>query len=205
MNRAALLLALAACGTRDAGPSLSDALHGPVAAMKLTRAEWTKVVVEPYRDAYDDYARAFDAAAPALEARLAASKANATPAISSRQHYAGDPDLTRGQARARWALPVQAPARVVVLDDVMLDAVFVNASGRYKAIVGVDQIVVDRTRALDDGCARYLETLGSKQCQIIGWAIADAAMRADRAKLRHACSLAVSQCAETKTGADGSW
>ena len=97
-------------------------------------------------------------------------------------------------SRTRWALPVQAPADVVDLDGAPIDAVFVRVGDRYKAIVGVDQIVVDRARGLGERCAPYLETLGSKACQEVGWEIADAALRADRNRFVHACSLAAAQC-----------
>ena len=190
--RFALVLLLAACTGRSEPPSITDALHRRVGELKLTRAEWTSVVVEPYRDTYDDYARAFDAAAPTIAAQIEASTKSS--AITTRQHYAGDPKLTRGQARTRWALPVQAPADVVDLDGAPIDAVFVRVGDRYKAIVGVDQIVVDRARGLDERCASYLETLGSKACQEVGWEIADAALRADRNRFVHACSLAAAQC-----------
>lgn len=153
------------------------------------------VVVEPYRGVFDDYARAFDAAAPAITAQIEASNAKARSMVMTRQHYAGDPALTRGQARARWALPVQAPAQVAVLDGAPIDAVFVRAGDRYKAIVGIDQIIIDRTRALDAACAQLLVARGSKTCQEVGWEIAEAALREDRQRLAHACSLAQTQCA----------
>jgi hypothetical protein len=83
----------------------------------------------------------------------------------------------------------------VSLDGVPIDAVFVRVGTRYKAIVGIDSIVIDRARALDASCATYLETLGTKMCQTVGWEIADAALRADKPRLAHACSLAKGQCA----------
>lgn len=194
MIRAALLgLMLAACSERHPPATLRDALARPVAEWKLTPDEWTHIVVEPYAQHYADYARAFDAAARGLDTQLATWRAH-DGRLAQRAHYAGDPELTRGQARARWALPVQAPAEVAMLDGAPLDAVFVRAGDRYKAIVGVDEIVVAATRALDADCARVLEALGSKACQIVSWEIADAALRADRPRLAHACSLAATQC-----------
>ncbi len=192
--RFALLLLLAACARRSEPPSVAEALHHPVAELKLARDEWRTVVVDPYRDAYDDYVRAFDAAAPAIAAQLEASMAKKKSMIITRQHYAGDPELTRGQARTRWALPVQAPADVVDLDGAPIDAVFVRVGDRYRAIVGVDQIAIDRARGIDESCAGFLETLGSKTCQEVGWEIADAALRADRNRFVHACSLAAVHC-----------
>lgn len=187
----AAVAALSACDAPMREPSID--LERP-AAWKLAREEWIKVVTDPFRGTYDDYVRAFDAALPGLQAQIRAARADGKSRIASKQHYAGDPDLTRGQARARWALPVQAPARVASLDGAPLDAVFVRVGDDYKAIVGIDTIVIARTRALDESCARYLETLGSKMCQTIGWEIADAALRADKPRLAHACSLAKGQC-----------
>src|SRR5690606_5549543 len=81
-----------------------------VSSWKLGRATWARTVVAPYDAVYDDYARRFDAAIPALVAALA------RPArVTTRAHYAGDPRLTVGQARARWALPVQYPSEVAAL------------------------------------------------------------------------------------------
>lgn len=191
MRRALVLIGLSACGAPPSTPAI-DLDH--VAAWKLERAEWERVVTEPFRSTYDGYARAFDAALPALETQIRAARSDKRSRLIDRPHYAGDPALTRGQARTRWALPVQAPARVAILDDTPLDAVFVRVGDRYKAIVGVDQIVIDRTRALDEGCAHHLEVLGSSACQAIGWEIADAALHDDRRQLGHACSIAVSQC-----------
>lgn len=194
MTRAALLLAVCACGSSPE-PTVSSVLSRPVVEWKLARAEWNKIIVAPYTQLYDDYARAFDASVPALEASLTATKSKGERTLTSRPHYAGDPELTRGQARTRWALPVQYPALVAKLGDAPIDAVFVRVGNVYKAIVGIDTIVVEKTRALDASCAHYLETLGTKACQTIAWAIADAALRGDRARLSHSCSLATSQCA----------
>ncbi|MFN0247357.1 MAG: hypothetical protein ACKV2T_10755 [Kofleriaceae bacterium] len=190
--RHALVLIVAACGEAMRGEPSID-LDQP-AAWKLAREEWIKVVSDPFRGAYEDYVRAFDAALPALEVQIRDARAAGKSRLMTRQHYAGDPQLTRGQARARWALPVQAPAQVALLDEVPLDAVFVRAGDAYKALVGIDTIVIDRTRALDATCARYLETLGEKTCQTIGWEIADAALRGDKARLGHSCSIAKGLC-----------
>lgn len=196
MKRAALVAGFVACAAFAAcgAPEPSIDLDRP-AAWKLAREEWIQVVTDPFRGAYDDYVRAFDATLPALDAQIRAARADGGSRLASRPHYAGDPELTRGQARARWALPVQAPARVATLDGAPLDAVFVRIGDDYKALVGIDAIVIDKTRALDASCARYLEALGSKLCQTMGWEIADAALRADKPRLAHACSLAKGQCA----------
>jgi hypothetical protein len=194
VTRALLALALVgACKAEPAG--IADALHEPVAQWKLSRAEWDRTVVDPYRSRYTEYVRAFDAAAPALEAQVQQWRARPNAPFGQAAHYAGDPALTRGQARARWALPVQYPAKVVTLGIAPLDAVFVNEGGSWRAIVGIDTIVLDATRARDEPCSHYLDALGSKSCQEVGWEIAEAALRSDPARLAHACSLAATQCA----------
>lgn len=194
MHRWLVLLVVVACESREKEAPESGPLDRPVPEWKLTRDEWNTVVVEMFRGTYDEYTRAFDAAAPALAAQIEASRAKPKSMTIRKPHFAGDDDLTRGQARARWALPVQAPAEVVWLDSAKIDAVFVRVGDRYKAIVGVDQIVIDHTRALDADCARYLEELGTKSCQRLGWAIAEAALQVDKARLARMCALTDSQC-----------
>lgn len=167
-----------------------------VASWKLDRATWARTVVAPYDTVYDDYARRFDAAAPALVVALA------RPArVTTRAHYAGDPRLTLGQARARWALPVQYPSEVAVLatgdptsEGVSLDVVFVRDGQRWRAITGLDAILRERAHALDPRCARYLDVTGPGRCAEIGWVIADALLRTDTQRFARACTLAENVC-----------
>lgn len=180
--RAALVVLVAACGS-----SPDD-----TRAWQLTRDEWEHTVVPEFRSLYDDYARAFVAARPALVTAAAKGRPWTTHV---RQHYAGDPDLTLGQARTRWALPVMAPAFVHIAES-PLDAVFVRTPRGWGAIVGVDTILVARVAALEPSCARHLEQLGARRCQEIGAMVATAALRGQRERLVHACALAATACAQ---------
>jgi hypothetical protein len=198
-----VLVLVVACGHRvEPAVELADALRPVVGAdqatrertvaqWKLDRTAWTQTVIAPYDTVWEDYARAFDAAVPSLVAQLGAKGD-----IATRKHFAGDPQLTRGQARARWALPVQFPSELAVLGGAPVDAVFVRTSAGWRAIVGLDAIVIARTAVLDDACARFLDEKGGKACQEVGWEIADAALRVDKTRLAHACSLARTQCAQ---------
>ena len=91
-----MLVVTAACGAEPLHEPSID-LDSP-AAWKLAREEWIRVVTDPFRAAYDDYVRAFDAALPAFDAQIRAARADGRSRIMSKQHYAGDPDLTRGSA-----------------------------------------------------------------------------------------------------------
>lgn len=201
MRRAALALAmLVACGSGSerAEPALGAylaALEEPAAAVagwRLDEAAWRRLVVDPYRTLHADYVREFDAAAPRLVTRLARRDRE----ISTRAHFAGDPLLTRGEAWARWALPVMAPAEVAILDGEPLDAVFVRDGDRWRAIVGLDAIVTARVTALDPACAGRM-TEPAPRCRELAWQIADAALRSDRARFEHACGLARGLCSKT--------
>ena len=160
-----------------------------VASWKLDRAAWTRTVVEPYAQLHDDYARRFDASQPALVAALA------RPArVTTRAHYAGDPRLTLGQARARWALPVQYPSEVADLDQGPLDLVFVRDGARWRAITGIDAILRERISARDPACAAHVATTRSGQCADVGWVVADALLRTDDGRFARACTLAANLC-----------
>lgn len=161
-----------------------------VAAWQLDLAAWDRTIVAPYRDLYDDYARALAAAAPALSAQLARGGV-----VTTRPHYADDPRLTLGQARARWALPVQFGSVVAELDGAPLDAVFVRDRGRWRALVGLDHAIRARVAALDAACAAHLDVVQPGRCSEIGWEIAEAALRRDRPRLTRACALATNLCA----------
>lgn len=203
MRLAVLALCVAAC-QREAPPptrktlaAYLGALAGAdeairreaIASWKIDEAAWQRLTTDPYRAAYADYALQFATAAPALVARLAKPGA-----IATRAHFADDPELTRGQARARWAQPVQAPSEVATLDGAPIDAVFVNDAGRWRAIVGIDAIIHDRTAALAAGCADVFVDLPPGPCRDAAWAVAEAALRADRGRLARACAQAMSLC-----------
>ena len=156
---------------------------------RLDLAAWDALVVEPYRAVYDDYARAFERARPRLIAQLARPGA-----IATRAHFAGDPRLTRGQARARWALPVQFPGEVAELAGAPLDVVFVRRAHAWFAITGLDEAILARAAALDPACAAHLATVQPDRCGELGWVLAEAALRADRPRFDRACALAANLC-----------
>ena len=134
--------------------------------------------------------RAFDGHTPELVAQLAA------PAeVTARRHFAGDPRLTRAQARMRWAVPVQFPSAVAELAGRPLDTVFLHDGGHWRALVGLDELLLARARALDPACAERLALAGpTSRCTEVGWLVADAALRADRPRFAHACQLATTLC-----------
>lgn len=197
----ALALAVAACHRAESPPAtLAEVLTAVtstdaatraqiVGAWKLDRETWQRVTTDPYRRFYDDYAGAFDTAAPSLVARLSHSGA-----IVARPHFAGDPRLTLGQARARWAQPVQAPSEIAEIDGAPVDAVFVHEGTRWGVIVGIEVILRDHASALDPGCAALLERTTPKLCDDALWVVAEAALRGDRARFGHGCSLAANAC-----------
>lgn len=160
-----------------------------VARWKLDRASWDVVIVEPYRAAYADYERTFDAAAPALVTQLARGGA-----VTTRGHFTGDPRLTRGQARARWAVPVQFPSEVAEVDGAALDVVFVRTRTGWGAITGIDALIDARIEVQQPGCAAHLATVRDDACGKIVWTVADAALRADPPRLARACALAANVC-----------
>lgn len=161
-----------------------------IATWELDRPAWERTVVATYRGVHAEYVRAFEAAAPALIAQLATRSA-----ITTRAHYAGDSELTLGQAHARWALPVQYPSEIAELDGVALDAVFVRDGDRWRAIAGIDTVIRAKAAAIDPACAAHLDARTSGPCIEVGWVIAEAALRTDRPRFAHACSLASNLCA----------
>lgn len=200
LARAALILAACSKPAPHAAPELAQYLNdlsgtdarATIATWKLTRAEWDRVTVEPYRGLYEEYARAFDA--DKLAAQLARKHS-----VLARAHFAGDTTATHGQAMTRWALPTLAPSRVAELagrPPEPIDAVFVDVGGRWKAIVGIDAIVRRHVAALDPACAEALTRIdpAGGRCIETAWAVADAALREDRARFTHACGLAANLC-----------
>lgn len=199
MTRVLLLLALVAChdaptpAKATLAAYLATASDADVASWKLTAAEWDATVVEPYKGAtvYADYAKAFDAKLPELRAQVAAPGA-----IATRPHYAGDPRLTHGQSEARWTLPVQFPSLVATRGDRPIDAVFLEVSGHWRAITGIDRIVDAWVAGHDPACAAMLAKAGpSGRCTDVAWVIADARLRGDEKRFTHACQLAANLCA----------
>lgn len=201
VGRALAVVLVAACGSEPAqAPELAKYLYeqsgqpAVVDAWLMTRAQWNRVVVDPYQRVYDDYVKAFAAQAPKLRAQLAAKHP-----IVTRAHVAGDPVSTHDQAMTRWALPTLAPTRVAQLAGnpaTNLDAVFVDVGGQWKAIVGLGTIIRAYVAEHDMVCAVAIARLdpAGGRCIEIAYEVADAALRDDRARLSHVCGLATTVC-----------
>jgi len=162
-----------------------------VATWLVDEATWRRVIVEPYRELYSDYVRGFDAAAAPLVARLAP-----LGDVTARRHFAGDPRLTRAQGRLRWTVPPLYPSAVAELDAAPIDTVFLWDGTHWRALVGLDELVLARALSLDPACGARLALAGPLgRCSEVGAAIADAAVRGDRARFGHLCGLAATLCA----------
>jgi hypothetical protein len=195
------------------------------ASWRLDAALWDRTVVAVYRPLHAEYEQAFAAALPALVDRLARAGA-----VTARRHYAGDPRLTPAEARDRWALPTLFPSLVAEAGGEPIDAVFIAdgadrgdpagpGDGRsWRALVGLDAVVLARVAALDARCAENVALAGpAGHCTDVGAAIAEAALRVrgplrndedrDRAgdketdkaredgdRLAHVCRLAETVC-----------
>jgi hypothetical protein len=174
-----------------AGPAADDAARlREVSTWELDAALWDHTVAPLYRPLHAEYQRAFAAEASAVLAGLARGGS-----ITARRHYAGDPRLTRSQARDRWALPTLYPSLVAEIGGAPLEAVLVPDGDRWRALIGLDTVVRARVAALDPGCAANLALAGpTGRCTDVGAAIATAALRTDRDQLAHVCRLAETLC-----------
>jgi hypothetical protein len=156
-----------------------------VASWQLDLATWKRTVVPAYRGAYADYAAAFAAAAPAIVAQLAQPGE-----IRARRHFA-DASATLVQARLRWALPVLYPSCVAT----PFDTAFIPDGTHWRALLGVPEVQLSKTRALDPACAALLATSGAPgPCSEVAFLVADAAMRGDQDALSRACAIAAARC-----------
>ena len=161
-----------------------------VASWKLDEDAWRRTVVAPYRDAYADYVAMFDVAAPAIVDQLATAGE-----VTARRHFADDPQATGTQVRLRWAVPVLYPSAVATLGGAPLDTAFVQVGDHWGALLGAADIPLRRAVALDPDCAVRLAMAGAPgPCTDVGFLVADAAMRGDRAAFTRACGLAAAQC-----------
>ena len=161
-----------------------------VAGWILDEATWNRTIVEPWRALWPDYARGFDAASARLVTELVLDGP-----ITARRHYAGDPHLTAAQGRLRWALPVQYPSAVAELAGKPIDTVFVFDGARWRALAGLDELVLARVRSLDPACAALLAKAGpAGHCTEVGWMVADSALEGDSTRFAHACRLAATLC-----------
>jgi hypothetical protein len=205
--KALLLLALVACREPPARPKagtpeeLAAYLKTVAGADEVTRKRevaswivdettWSRDVVEPYRALYGEYVAGFDRHVPALVAQLAP-----LGEVTARRHFAGDRRLTPAEARMRWAVPVQFPSMVAELGGAPIDTVFVHDGARWRALVGLDPILLAHVAALDPECAKRIALAGPPgRCSEIGWLVADSALRLQRERFAHACQLATTLC-----------
>jgi hypothetical protein len=161
-----------------------------VASWLLDEPTWGRIVVEPFRGLWADYAAGYEVASAPLVERMAA-----TGAITARRHFAGDPALTRSQARLRWTVPVLYPSAVAELAGSPIDTVFVFDGTHWRALAGLDELVLARVRALDPACGARLSRAGpTGHCTEVAWAVVDAAIRAQSDRFGHACALAATLC-----------
>ncbi len=160
-----------------------DARAIETAGWRLDRATWNRIVVPPFDALYDDYAQSFQ-------------PPGWVGSISTRPHYAGDPELTDNQARARWLLPTLFPAQVATADRRPIDAVFVRDREHWYALVGIDRAIRKRIDRRDPSCGAAIDTGTSKTCRDAAWAVAEATLRTDDLRFVHACAIATTACAK---------
>lgn len=201
MRLALVLAMLAACGNKPAADdSLATYLAtvaagdqaartAAVASWRLSPDGWAAVTTDPYRGEYEYYRDFFEAHAAALVTQLGTGGP-----IATRVHLAGDPQLTMGQARARWAQPVQAPSEIATIGGAPLDVVFVRADGGWRAIAGIDMLIIERVSAHEVACANVMLNARTGQCVNAAWVVAEAALRKDVRRLQHACAQLASLC-----------
>ena len=161
-----------------------------IASWRLSRDEFEKLVVAPYRSLWFQYATHFDELAPSLAARL-----DHGGTFTARKHVAGDAALTPSQGRLRWTVPVQYPSMVVEEGGAPVDTVFVRIGSHWRSLSGIDEELLARARELDRTCGDRLATAGPPtKCTEIAWVVADAALRGQTDRFAHACQLASSAC-----------
>ena len=160
-----------------------------VASWRVPQETWNRTIVAPWKSLYGEYIAGYATTSHAMQDALAS-----LDPVAARRHYAGDRALTIGEARLRWALPVQYPSMVATIGGRELDAVFVY-DGQWRALLGLDALVMAHVRALDASCAANLdriEPLG--HCNEIGFVVAAAALRGGGPELTRACHMAASMC-----------
>ncbi len=160
-----------------------------IASWRLPEASWDRTIVSPWKSLYGEYIAGYAVAEHPIQDALAS-----LDPVAVRRHYAGDRALTIGEARLRWALPVQYPSMVATIGGRELDAVFIY-DGQWRALLGVDALVMARVRALDASCAANLDRIGPLgHCNEIGFVVAAAALRGGGPELTRACHMAASMC-----------
>ena len=171
-----------------------------VARWQIPSARWDGIVLPQFREAWQEYAHAFDSAAPALVDSLVALAKTPDAPLTPGFEYAGDVSLSLSQSRVRIALPVGGPGLVIHagLDDkapCALDAVFVFDGDTWRTLTGLDEAMRSRVAAFDPQCATAVATAGhlSRCNDVAGFAL-DAAMRDDKPTLTRACTMVRAYC-----------
>jgi hypothetical protein len=91
--------------------------------------------------------------------------------------------------RLRWTLPVMFPSYV---DD---KNVFVKTATGWHSLAGLDEALLDRLRALDPACEQHVEAISpTGLCIQVAWQVADAGLRGQTDRFKHACQLAATSC-----------
>ncbi|MFT3696870.1 MAG: hypothetical protein QM831_27255 [Kofleriaceae bacterium] len=161
-----------------------------VATWIMGDAAWGRDIVDPYRGLYAEYRKQFDSAAAPIIDQL-----RVPGEITARRHFAGDRRLLNSQARLRWSVPVQFPSAVAELAGKPIDAVFIHDGTKWRALLGLDGILMAHVEAMNADCAKLLANAGpSGKCTEVGWLVADTALRGDQERFAHACALATTLC-----------
>jgi hypothetical protein len=206
LRRRSLLVLVAACSTEPAplllpldvhlariGALPADQRRAVLERMFVDEAAWRRVTVEPYRDHYAELAADRERHARALAAAL--GRPRAAP-IAVRPHFAGEPDLTRGEIAARWAVPTGFQSQIARADGVPLDVVFFRDGDAWRALPAFDRPLDALVRARDPACAAI--SLEDKRCRELAWDLADAALRTQAARFQRACTRAAALCGKPR-------
>ncbi len=194
LAEAADLAGLRAALARDvaaiAGASQPDAAARAVLAGWQVPAEaWPALVTPPFRPHHAAYAAAFVAAAPAATGELRALAAGAaTSAVEVRWQYADDPALTPAQARLRVALPVGRPGAIVTLAGRPLAPVFVHDGRRWRALLGLEQVIALRLAARAPACVAPYVAAAREPCLAMSAPVIHAVLADDDRELERACT-----------------
>lgn len=158
-----------------------------VAAWQVPARQWPTLVTAGFEPHHAGYAAAFTAEAPSVAAALVAARATPARAIEVRWQYADDPRLTGEQARLRVALPVGRPGAIVVLDGRPLAPVFAHDGQRWRALLALERVIVDRLAADVPDCVAPYQAAHDGPCLAMSAPIIEAALAAARDELARAC------------------
>jgi len=152
-----------------------------VSAWVVGERRWSRLVVGTFQRHWHTYRAAFDAAAPALRANLAAWRGG-----EIRWLYADTPEATPAQVRTRWMVP--PGTRTAIAEG--LPVVFVDAGTGWDVLVPLDADVVDTVDRAQPRCAGAALDVATKRCAEWAFAITDAALRGDTGAIRRGCAQA---------------